>query len=97
MRGLPVFFPYVALPAIDVQASRGLSWLQVNSFIAPTKKPDTLAGLFQSASLRAGMTGWVHNRRPGRPCQGPLSCILVIEENTLFGQNLASFEKRLIH
>lgn len=29
MHGLPVLFPYVALPAIDVQASRGLSWLQV--------------------------------------------------------------------
>lgn len=30
MHGLPVLFSYVALPAIDVQASRGLSWLPAN-------------------------------------------------------------------
>lgn len=68
MRGLPVSFPYVALPAIDVQASRRLSWLQLNSFISPTKKPDAAAGLFQqkninlllsSASLRLIRSGLI--------------------------------------
>ena len=42
MHGRPVLFPYVALPAIDVQASRRLSWLQVKLGV---KKPRTWRGL----------------------------------------------------